>query len=182
MRPGPLTRRLLFALAALGIVATVASAEGLSEYEVKAAFVYNFAKFTEWPAEVWARPGALRVCVAGPSNEFATALDGLGDKPAIQGKAVQVVRINAGAEVSGCHVLVLTARERIARDWLQRASGGPVLTVGDADGFAQAGGVVGLTLDGERVRFDINVDTVQQARLRLSSNLLKLARIVKGGA
>lgn len=159
-----------------------AAAQGLGEYEVKAAFVYNFIKFTEWPAEAWNRPGALRLCVAGPANEFAAALAGLADKPPVNGKAVQVARIGAPGEVQTCHLLVLTAHDRVATDWLHRAASAPVLTVGDAPGFAAAGGIVGLVVEGGKVRFEVNQDTAQGARLKLSSQVLKLARIVRSSA
>lgn len=167
-------------LAAACAVVPPAAAQPLDEYEVKAAFVYNFAKFVEWPAEVWQRPGPLRLCHAGPVNEFAAALERLGEKPPVNGKAVAVQRLAQGADTGACHVLALTWPERVATEWLQRAAGRPVLTVGDAPGFAAAGGAIGLVLEGDRVRFEVNAEAAREARLRLSSQLLKLARLVKG--
>lgn len=157
--------------------------QGLAEESaVKAAYVYNFGKFTEWPSDVWGQSQKLRVCLAGPMDEFARAVEALQAKAPIQGRAVEVASVARPADLAACHMLVLTGRERIAQDWLRTAAGTPVLTVSDAEGFTGAGGIVGLFIDAEKVRFEINLDAAQRGRLKLSSHLLKLARIVKDGA
>lgn len=170
----------LAVLAALLVAGRPAGAQPLAEYEVKAAFVYNFAKFTEWPAEAM-RASSLRLCLVGPANDFAAALERLVDKPPVDGRPLVAARITLGTEVAACHVLVATAHDRVAADWLQRAAALPILTVGEAPGFAAGGGMVGLTLDGDRVRFEVNPAAVQRSGLRLSSQILRLARIVPGG-
>jgi hypothetical protein len=151
-----------------------------NEASVKAAFIYNFGKFTEWPAEPWSKAAKLRLCLAGPVNELSRAVEALQGKPPVQGKALEVVSISRPADAGTCHMLVVTAQDRVGSDWIRAAAAGPVMTVGDAEGFAAAGGIVGLYVDGEKVRFEINADAAQRANLHLSSQLLKLARIVKG--
>ena len=168
------------ALASAGAPAvTWAEPHAAEEATVKAAFVYNFGKFTEWPADVLAKAGKLRLCVAGPHNRLAQAVAALETKPAVQGKEIEIRQLGRPSEAMACHLLVITERDRVASEWLHGTEAAPVLTVGDAEGFAEGGGVIGLYMEGENVRFAINQDAAQRSNLRLSSQLLKLARIVK---
>lgn len=172
------TRTLAF-LAVLAALWPVPAAAELSEAEVKAGFVYNFAKYTEWPPEARARGGALRVCVSGPANDFASALAQLRTRPPINGRAVEVTRVQRPALVRDCHVLVVCAQDRVGHEWIAAAEGLPILTVGDAAGFAAAGGAIGLYLDGDKLRFEVNPGVAAGAGLKLSSHLLRLGRPVR---
>jgi hypothetical protein len=177
--------RVTAALAAgllLGLAPKVAAQPTLAEESaIKAAYIYNFGKFTDWPAEAWGATGRLRLCLAGPDNELARAIEALQGKTPVQGRTVEVASLSRPSEAGACHVLVLTSRDRVAQDWIGASSGAPVLTVGDTQGFSAAGGMVGLFVDGEKVRFEINLEAAQRARLKLSSQLLRLARLVKDG-
>ena len=151
------------------------------ENALKAAFVYNFAKFTDWPEEVWNRATHLRVCASAGNDAFAKAVAGLDTKPAVRGKPVEVRMLTRPEDAAGCQILVLTGREGLA-PWLRGVRNAPVLTVGEAEGFAAAGGVIGLFTEGDKLRFEINQDAAQRAGLKLSSQVLKLARLVTEAA
>ncbi|WP_300451441.1 YfiR family protein [Accumulibacter sp.] len=148
------------------------------ENTLKAAFVYNFAKYTDWPDELWSRSPTLRVCTVGERGGFAQAVAALANKPAVRGKEVEVRQLARPEEASGCHFLVVAGRARMA-EWTRAVRLAPVLTVGDAEGFATSGGIIGLYAEGDRLRFEINQEAAQRAGLKLSSQLLKLARLVK---
>jgi hypothetical protein len=170
--------------AALGLVAVPESSAQptfADEPSIKAAYIYNFGKFTEWPSEAWTQAAKVRLCLAGPGNELSRAVESLQGKASVQGKPVEVATVSRPAEAGTCHVLVLTAGDRVLQDWIQASAAGPILTVGNAEGFAAAGGIVGLYVDGEKVRFEVNLEASQRARLKLSSQLLKMARLVKDG-
>jgi len=147
------------------------------EYEVKAAFVHNIAKFVEWPASVGAR-GILRLCVLG-QGAFGEAAGGLRGKP-VGGMVWEVAPVAAGANLSECQVLFIEASE--ARDLprlLDSLKDGHVLTVGDTAGYGQQGVMVNLYLEQNKVRFEINLAAARHPGLKISSHLLKLARIVQ---
>ena len=151
-----------------------------TEYEVKAAFLYNFAKFATWPDAAFAGPGGfLDLCVLG-SNEFGTHLEQLSGQP-VEGRTLRVLPISLD-QAAGCHLLFVSrSEEGRAPAILDQVRGQPVLTVGDHDGFAERGGVINLQVVGDNVRFEINPDAAQQAGIALSSQLLRLATIVEGG-
>jgi hypothetical protein len=151
----------------------------LTEVQVKAAYVFNFVKFVEWPAGAFATPQApLVLCVAsgdGLRGAFA-AIDG---KQA-QGRPMQVRRGVKADEFKACHVLfVPESEERAAPEHLRRVGTLPVLTVGEHDGFAASGGVIGFVIRDDRVQFEINPDAANRADLKVSSRLLQLATIVR---
>jgi hypothetical protein len=157
----------------------VGAADALTEVQVKAAYVFNFVKFVEWPASAFATPQApLVLCIAsgdGLRGAFA-AIDG---KPA-QGRLLQVRRGVKADEFKACHVLfVPESEERSAPEHLRRAGTLPLLTVGEHDGFAASGGVIGFVVRDERVQFEINPDAANRADLKVSSRLLQLATIVR---
>ncbi len=164
---------------ALGAAGTVA-AEALTEVQVKAAYVYNFVKYVEWPAGAFATAQSpVVLCVAagdGLRGAFA-AIDG---KQA-QGRVLQLRRAVRPDEFRSCHILfVPESEERAAGELLRKAGSLPVLTVGEHDGFAAAGGVIGFVVRDDRVAFEINPDAAARADLKISSRLLQLATIVRG--
>ncbi|WP_374243337.1 YfiR family protein [Zoogloea sp.] len=165
---------------ALAGPAARAAPEIAEENALKAAFIYNFAKFSEWPDEHWNRSPRLRVCVTGGDSDLIQAVAALETKPPVRGKPLEVrllARVDEGRE---CHILVIAGRSG-AQPLLQPIGSAPVLTVGEADGFAGAGGIIGLYMDGDRLRFEANPDAAQRAGLRLSSQILRLARLVRDG-
>jgi hypothetical protein len=148
------------------------------ENTLKAAFVFNFAKYTEWPEPLWGKSTTLSVCVAGPRDGFAQAVAALDAKPPLRDRQIEVRTVARAEDASGCHVLVFAGRQKMP-EWLRGLRNAPALTVGDSDGFAAGGGVIGFYVEGEKLRFEINQDVAQRAGLRLSSQMLKLARLVK---
>jgi hypothetical protein len=175
--------RLALTAAILGamLIAAPCGATGIddtaSDVAVKAAFLYNFAKFTEWPA---LPPGAtLVVCIVG-NDRIAAAVGDTVRGQSISGHALEVQRSSDSRTWRGCHLLF------IADDETPRSAAGlgevaalPVLTVGDRRGFAQASGIIEFFLDSGRMRFAINVDAVERSGLRLSSHLLGLAKVIR---
>ena len=151
-------------------------ADAPSEYEVKAAFIHNIAKFVEWPVEP-AAGSNLRLCIWGQSPLMETA--GL-----LQGKQVgnlvwEVRAVDSRYRLKECHVLFIAASEsENLRSDLKGINGSAVLTVGDSDGYAAQGVMVNFYIEQNKVRFEINAAAANRAGLKISSQLLKLARIV----
>lgn len=150
------------------------------EYQVKAAFIYNFAKFVEWPAGVLgAKDLPLTVCLVG-RDPFGTAWAGIEGRQ-VQGHPLQVKRGVVPGEAGGCHVLFIADSEERRVPALLTAVGSlPVLTVSDMEAFAEAGGAVGLVVAEGRLQFDTSLTALQRAGIRASSQVLKLARNVLG--
>jgi hypothetical protein len=154
---------------------TSAQAEVSAEYEVKAAFIHNIAKFIEWP--VAHSRGPLRLCILGQSP-FGGALDSLQGK-AIGDKVWAVSSAQPDTDLRECGVLFIAAseRSRLGRI-LDGIKGSAVLTMGDSEGYAGQGVMINFYIEQNRVRFEINKDAVGRAGLKVSSHLLKLARII----
>lgn len=150
------------------------------EYAVKAAYLYNFAKFVEWPADVFASKNSpITLCIVG-SHPFGQALDTIIDKT-IRDRRLKVRNLSHNRAVAhhNCHILYINDSEKEHVEELLAATAySPVLTISDIRGFADAGGMIGLVKIGQRIRFEINVLAVRQANLDISSQLLKLARII----
>jgi hypothetical protein len=168
-------RRLLAAvLLCTGSAVTSAQDVGL-EYRVKAAYLFNFTKFIEWPNAAFAagRSFSFSICVAG-RNPFGPALTAtiVGETAAGLPLAARVV--NAGG-AAGCHVLFVPAGVAAA-PYLRAVGKSPVLTVGESPGFLAQGGIINFVLDGGRVRFEINQAAAERAQLRISSRLLQLGQ------
>lgn len=158
-----------------------AQAQLADEYEVKAAFLFNFGEFIEWPMESASAAAPFRICVLG-EDPFRENLRSSAGKRRIKGRDVEVLRPAASSEARGCQIVFISGSERRAlRDILDSLRGSSVLTVGDMGGFAQSGGMIQLTVEEGRVRFEVNAEAAERAGLRISSRLLGLARIVRSG-
>jgi hypothetical protein len=159
---------------------TGAQATDDDEAQVKAAFVYNFLKFVEWPATAFHGPqGAFVVVIVGDSRtadaaERFLAAKQLGDRPVV------VRRAAWDQSLAGAHAVFVAERDgRKLRRVLDAAAAGSVLSIGDADDFTSHGGVIGLVIDNRRVRFDIDTSAARSAGLFISSKLLALTRVVR---
>ena len=144
---------------------------------LKAAFLYNFAKFAEWPA---LRDGqAIAVCIVG-DKDLAAAFDQTARGKSIAGHVVAMTQPVDTSTWSTCHMLFIGDAEadRSTKELLSIRTA-PVLTVSDAPGFARQSGLVELYVEDGRMRFAINVDALARSGLQLSSRLLGLARVVK---
>ncbi len=150
------------------------------EYLVKAAFLYNFAKFTVWPANTFADPSTpLRLCLLG-KDPFQGALDSLAGKT-VRKRKLEIHRLAKTGGLGKCHLLFVSASEnkRLATI-LKVLRGMPVLAVGDMPNFAHSGGIINLKTVRNKVRFEINIRAAKRAHLKFSSKLLRLAEIVRG--
>lgn len=151
-------------------------AQPVQEYALKAAFVFNFAVFTEWPQDALADGAPISLC-ANASNPMLGALAQLKDK-LVNGHRV-AVRATA-APLRSCHVLLLDRSDR--ERWAQikrELAGATVLTVSDDEAISLDGAIIGLSLAERRVGFDVDLSAARAARLSLSSKLLRLARSVQ---
>ncbi len=151
---------------------------GTVEYQVKAALIYNFAKFIDWPAD--GAPGdALVIGVLG-QDPFGPALEAL-QRKTVKDRPIQVKRFATLDALERCHILFVSSSEQDnLLEILAAISGDSVLTVGETESFAKAGGVIRLVNRRTKVRFQINVAAGESSGLQISSQLLKLAEIVDG--
>jgi hypothetical protein len=153
-------------------------AQTTGEYQVKAAFLLNFAKFVQWPPQTFKSSGdSISICVLGP-NPFGSSLDEAVDGKSIDGRKFAVRQVADVQQAGGCQILFIASSQKKHSTEAAVATAG-VLTVGESDGFAARGGVIGFKLEGGRVRIEINVDAADRRKLRISSKLLSLAHIVK---
>ncbi len=148
------------------------------EHLIKAAILYNFAKFASWPETSFTYPGApLRICVLG-QDPFGAALDSLHGKQ-VRNRPLAISRISAVEEAPQCHILFISASEEVRLptilDYVSRL---PILTVADMRRFANSGGIIALKEVDNRSRIEINIGAAEQAGLKLSSKLLRLADMV----
>jgi YfiR/HmsC-like len=167
--------------AALGWPAAAAHCQTADEYQVKAAFIYNFAKFVEWPPEAFKTPAEpMTICVLG-QNPFGGGLDRIVSGKAIEGRALAVRQISGEQQASGCQILFVSSSEGKRVGLIVSAfprTG--TLTIGETEDFALDGGVINFKIEDGRVRLQVNVKAAEKARLRISSKLLSLAQIVNG--
>lgn len=149
-----------------------------TEYHVKAAFLYNFGRYVEWPPRTPAFT-SFAICVLG-DDPFGPVLNQVIDGKVIQGKKLAARRLEKVEDAGNCQILFISSSEsgRLAHI-MAALRGRSVLTVGETDGFAQSGGMINFRLEGSKVRFEINLDATEQAGLTVSSQLLKLARIIR---
>ncbi|MGA2216830.1 MAG: YfiR family protein [Terracidiphilus sp.] len=166
----------------LCVIATIASAQSrVSEYDVKAAYLFNFGKFVRFtPPDAEIKRESFDICIVG-DDPLGAPLDKLTANEALDGKPVRVVRLKTAGEARGCAIAYFGASEgtRVKSD-LEALRGQPVLTVSDAGNFLQNGGMIKFVLHENHIRFAVNLDAVRNARLGLSSELLRVAISVNG--
>lgn len=148
------------------------------EYQVKAAYLYNFAKFVTWPGNEG--PGMFTICVIG-KDPFGQILDDTVRGKSVRGQPIAIRRFSRSEEPRGCQIVFADYGEEFCRNLPVRSGWDGILLVGEGDAFARCGGMIGLTLKEGRVQFDINVQAVERAHLEVSSKLLQVASIVPGG-
>jgi hypothetical protein len=162
------------ALALLGPSCLHAQRSNPSEYEVKAAYLYDFGKFVAWPAKVAAAED-FPICVLG-EDPFGATFDATIAGETINGKRVVINRIVKPQEAMSCRILFISASEESQlKEILATLDKKSVLTVSDISQFTRRGGMIQFVIDANRVRFEVNVATTERAGLTLSSQLLKVA-------
>jgi hypothetical protein len=156
----------------------VAQSRQPTEYEVKAAFLYNFAKFAEWPADVYSGPEAPFVFGILGHDPFGNAIDAL-EKRTINGRTVQVRRFSEVQDITRCHILFVSSSETERLGMILRTLvNANTLLVSDISRFVDRGGAIGFVVLDNSVGFKINTDAVSRAGISIHSRLLKMAIIV----
>jgi hypothetical protein len=150
-----------------------------TEYEVEAAYLSNFGRFVEWPARAGTATDPFYVCVLG-QDPFGPLLDAALRGESIGGAPMAPKRISGPEDSAGCRILfVSTSKDSQLNAVLAALRTSNILTVADMPGFTRRGGMIQFVLEGNRVRFEINLAAAQRAGLTLSSELLKVAVAIR---
>ncbi len=167
------------ALAAGALLASVSiarAADSSKEYQIKAAFLYNFAKFVEWPTNTFASSDAPIVIGIIGKNPFGNDLEKAVRDRFVNGHPVQIKFIDEHFTNVTSHVLFFAPGEgKPASGFLSKVASLPILTVGDGDQFLEQGGMINFLFEADKVRFQINSEAARRAGLKISANLQKLA-------
>lgn len=168
----------------LGLICLIAAgaagqiADQSVEYQVKAAFLLNFAKFVEWPPNVFeAADSPVAICVLG-KDPFGQALDDVIQGETVESRKLVIERISKAPAPRMCHVVFVGSGGKNITEALSSLGRG-VLTVGEGDKFLQDGGMIAMVVENRKVRFDVNQTAAINAGLNLSSRLLTVARSVR---
>ena len=172
---------LAVSLALGGVRLVSAQDSAASEYQVKAAFLFHFAQFVEWPPETLKDTDSpMTYCTIG-DDPFHGALEQSLSGKTVRARPLRVQHLTELQEIGGCQVLFIGAvgKKRL-NEALESASGSPILTVGETEHFAKDGGIIGIFLEQDKIRFEINLDAAGRAKLKFSAKLLALAKTVIG--
>ena len=182
MRPAtPRTIAILSLLLVLfaGLGGSVQAQELTSEYSIKAAFLFNFARFVEWPSEMMARSSALNLCVFG-HDPFHGELERVIREKTISNRPLVGRRISAPGDARACHIVFVSAADKAkVREVLTAVRDTSCLTVGEDAEFARSGGMITFVIEDDKIRFDINLGSAEAARLKISAKVLSVARTVR---
>lgn len=150
-----------------------------NEYEVKAAFIYNCMLFVEWPEEnEKEKNGPYTICILG-EDPFGQYLDAIAKAKKVKTRSIKIERIQSAEDFKSAHILFISKSEQKNQKAIQKALGDkPVLTIADFPQFADNGGAIELLLINNRVNFRVNEKTANKAKLRISAQLLSLAKEV----
>ncbi len=174
-----MTFRLLCAICLGVLLSTGSRAQATDEYRVKAAFLYNFVKFVEWPPQTFKSPSEAIVIGVLGKDPFGGALLAATAGKAFEGRSFQVREVGDAQQAAACQILFVSSSERKRFGLLFSQMGGHgVLTVGETDNFTAEGGVVNLKIEGGTVRLQINIEAAKREQLHISAKLLSLAEII----
>jgi hypothetical protein len=169
-------------LAVCGNSSAARARAGSMEYDVKAAFLFHFAQFVEWPAEAFKEPQApFTYCTIG-EDPFHGALERTLSGKTIGQRALRVEHLSGTAQAGECQILFIggPADKKHIAETLASVSELPILTVGEEEQFAADGGAIGFCMEDNKIRFEINLKAAGKARLKISAKLLALAKTVLG--
>lgn len=179
MGTGSFARRSLYGLLLLVFGwSAQANAQDVTEVTLKGAFLFNFARFTEWPADSLPAQSTVSACVLGDravGDAFAKQVKG----KQVSGRSINVTIVDGASPLPPCHLLYLSgvSRTRIG-EIVSNLRESPVLTVSDVEEFTKRGGIIQFFVESGKMRFRINARSAKRARLMLSSRLLALAEVV----
>jgi hypothetical protein len=185
-RPGTWRRSAaLLGLAALwlGSSSGIGQEPSLSKYQLEAVFLFNFAKYVDWPATAFPNATApITIGVMG-ADPFGENLQHMVEGKLINGRPFVIKHLASDSELSGCQILFISHSEAASTGGtLSKTSGLPILTVGEDPVFAQNGGIINFVLKNGNVRLQIDLSAARKAGLIISSRLLAVADVVKGKA
>ena len=164
--------------AAIALSVSIVQAQQPNEFQVKAAYLYNFGRFTTWPAASLTSD-AFSICILG-RDPFGSVLDTAVNGERVAGKGVQVRRIENPQDAVSCQILFISSSEEGRLKNILAALGkSGVLTVSDISQFSRRGGMIGFILQDNKIRFEVNLTPADDAGLQLSSDLLKVAVTVR---
>ncbi|HWY57455.1 MAG TPA: YfiR family protein [Terriglobales bacterium] len=151
------------------------------EYQVKAAFLFNFAKFVEWPSSSFANASApLRICVFG-HDPFGDELHNITKDKTVNGRRLEVDQGIDLQVARTCQILFIAASETARlKQIFESLRGADALTVGDTKSFVEQGGMINFVLENSRVQFEVNRKAAEEGGLKISSKLLAVAKLVVG--
>ena len=166
-------------LLAVGFFHSWTQAKAFNEYDLKAAFLYNFAQFVEWPPEAFESAQTHLVIGVLGEDPFGKTLDKIVQDEVVKNRKLDVQRYRRVEDIATCHILFISQSEagRLGQI-LDRLKGKNILTVGDSENFAHQGGVVRLLLEKNKIRLRINIEAAKAARLTISSKVLRAAELV----
>ncbi len=188
-----LTSRIFYGLRLTAVAAMVcssvhvedASAQSarLTEHQVKAAFVYKFARFVQWPSQTFVDSADTLVIAVLGKDPIAAVLGKVVEGKTVHGRSIRIEAADDLQEVESFHILYISeSKRRQLGTILEQLARTPLLTVSDMTSFARDGGIIGFGEREERISLDINLAVAERAGLRVSSRLLKIANIVDGKA
>jgi hypothetical protein len=157
----------------------ICSGQNRAEYKLKAAFIYNFVQFIEWPQEAFVSSNAPIVIAILGTDPFGNSLQEIVTGEKVGLRPLQIVRGKTLQEIGTCHLLYVSASEKDeVANILQRVGNLPIFTVSDLENFAERGGMARFFVEQNKLRYEINLQAARQGNLKISSKLLRLARIV----
>jgi hypothetical protein len=166
-------------LASILVCTTTGRAQNVTESSLKAAFIYSFAKFTEWPPDVLPMTATFTACVLRDSP-IRDALERTVKGRLLLGRGISVSLVELDGNLRSCHLLYVSGVTAAQVSVIVAAvRGAPVLTISDVDDFAQQGGIAQMFVEDGKMRFDLNLEVAKRSRLQLSSKLLVLAAHVR---
>ena len=174
---------MLLSLAGLLLLTRALSAEPtISETEIKAAFIYNSAKFTEWPQTAFSTENSPISLMVLDDDDFATKLANLLKDKKAHGRSFQVKRVSSPSDARTAHILFVPANEtKRFGSFYDTIKKTPVLTIGESGQFLDAGGIINLVFENDQLRFEIHPEAAESANLVISSRLMRLAKTIKKG-
>jgi hypothetical protein len=151
-----------------------------AEYDIKAAFLFNFARFTEWPDQAFAGPTApLVLGIYGVDPFNRSTLDEISSR-SISGRRVEVRKMDDPKTLGDCHIIFVNGiDDKNLATLMSSIKNKPVLTVGESEKFGPSGGMIRFYIEDTKVRFEVHLPQVQRANLKISAKLLSLARVVR---
>jgi hypothetical protein len=170
--------RLVILVGVLLLRASAALGQDVTEPALKAAFIYNFVQFTNWPADLLPATAPFVICVLGEAA-VGDALERTVKGRGFAGHGINVSRVTVEGALRSCHLVYISGgTQKDAAAIVTVLAGAPVLTISDVRDFARRGGMADFFVENGKMRFNINLEAAKRARLQFSSKLLTLARLV----